>query len=72
MSEAKPDDDFPGTPFTEKETQLLRRMLRDQQRMDWLWASLRVWAGWGAAVSAAVYAGYEPVLRMIKAGLNLK
>lgn len=71
MTEEKADE-FTGAPLTEQEIRLIRRVVRDQQRMDWLWATLRVWVGWAVAISTAVYAAYDPILRMLKAGLNIK
>ena len=64
---AEEDDTLPTGPLTEQEVLAVRRIIRDDARMAWLWATLRVWAGWATAAGAAIYAVYEPAVRAIKA-----
>lgn len=61
------DDVFPDGPLSESELRAIRKIIRDDARMAWLWATLRVWAGWATAAGAAIYAVYEPAVRAIKA-----
>lgn len=64
------ESDISGEPLTPAENKKLRRMIRDEERMIWLWATIRVWLGWGTAVAAAAYAAYEPIWRAAKAVFN--
>lgn len=57
---------FSGAPLTELENKKLRKIVQDQERMDWLWASARIWVGYGAAGVAAVYAGWDIIIRVVK------
>ena len=60
-------DDFSDEPLTGKENQKTRKIIRDQERMDWLWASARVWAGWAAAASTASFAAKDYIVKIIQA-----
>lgn len=44
-------------PLTDEEVVELRAMLEKEKRTVWFWATLRVWAGWIAAVAGAYFAG---------------
>ena len=59
------DDDIDGGEFTEKERKRIRRIVRDQQRMDWMWATLRIWTGWLSAAIIGAYAPYEALVKFI-------
>jgi hypothetical protein len=63
---------FEGVPLTETEIRYVRKMMRDDQRISWLWATLRVWVGWATAAGAFLYTVYEPLIRAIKAAFNVK
>ena len=60
------DHDVSGEEFTESERRVLRRIARDQERLDWLWASLRIWGAWMSAVTVGGYAMYEVLLKIFK------
>jgi len=60
------DDDIEGGEFTEKERKAVRKIVRDQARMDWLWGTLRIWAGWVSGGIVGAYAIYEIFLRFFK------
>lgn len=62
--------DFSDAPLTPIENQKARKIIHDQERMDWLWATMRVWVGWGATGIAALYASWDVILRMIKAAIK--
>lgn len=60
-------DEFSGEPLSPIENKKARKIIRDQERMDWLWATCRIWVGWGAAGVGAIYASWEIIIRVIKA-----
>lgn len=45
-----------GRPFTEAEVIALRAMLEKEERIVWFWSTMRVWAGWVAAIVGAYFA----------------
>lgn len=59
-------DDFPSGPLTDLERRALRRIIRDDDRMRWLWPFLREWGGWMIAVGGALWAIYEFAWRHVK------
>jgi len=56
-------DDFDRSPLSDQEVAKLRRILRDDDRARWFWASARIWLGWIIAAPAALYAAYAAVMR---------
>lgn len=64
---SKNDDlDLPDGELTAQERQHVRRLLRDEVRMTWLWSTLRIWVGYLVAISASIYATYEVAIKYIK------
>lgn len=61
-----PDDEIDGGELKEWERKAIRKIVRDQARMDWLWATLRIWSRWAAASIVGAYAVYEVVLKFLK------
>lgn len=59
------DDDF-GRPFTPRERRRLRRMMRDDDRVDWLKTSVKVWIVTIGAVAGAVTAAYAAWSQFIR------
>lgn len=45
-----------GRPFSDEELAELRLMLEEDRRTKWVWATLRVWVGWGLGLVAAYIA----------------
>lgn len=43
-------------PLTDEELMDLRAMLEKERRIVWFWSTMRVWAGWLAAVVGAYFA----------------
>ena len=64
---SNPLDEFSGEPLTELENKKARKIIRDQERMDWLWATFRIWGSWGAAGITAIYASWDVIVRGGKA-----
>jgi hypothetical protein len=62
-----PLDEFSADPLTGIENKKARKIIRDQERMDWLWASFRIWVGWLAATTAAIYAAKDYLVKIVKA-----
>jgi hypothetical protein len=56
--EGDPDD---HRPLTHKEVEQLRKILESDARMEWLWASVRIWAGWIVGAPVALYAAWEAI-----------
>jgi len=46
-----------GRPLTEEENAKIRDLLDKDERVTWIWATLRVWATWVSAIVTAYYAG---------------
>lgn len=66
------EEHFDSSPLTEAENKYVRQMIRNDQHWSWLWATLRVWAGWATAAGGVIYAAFEPLSRMIRAALGIK
>lgn len=58
-------DEIPGGPLSEDENRKIRRIIRDEDRMRWLWATLRVWAGYLTGGAITLFALYEGALRLL-------
>jgi len=58
---------FSGRDFEDIERRKIRRLLHNQERMEWLWTTLRVWLGWAAATATFLYMMGEHLIRGIKA-----
>lgn len=52
------DDDTDGRPLTTAERKALRRLIESEDRIQWFWGSVRVWAGW---ISAAIIGAWSIV-----------
>lgn len=63
---ANPLDEFSGEPLTPLENQKARKIIRDQERMDWLWASGRIWVAYIGSTIAGVWAGWEHIRSFFK------
>lgn len=53
-------------PLSRKEIASVRDLLDRDRRARWLWASLRVWALWIAAVLGAWVVGWESLGRLVR------
>ena len=60
-------EDFSADALTPIETRKIRKIIRDQERMDWLFATGRVWVGYGSAVIVAIYASWTYLVKVLKA-----
>jgi hypothetical protein len=64
MSHRRRDDDYyddeetSGRPLTIAERRALRRIIENEERIQWFWGSVRVWAGW---ISGAIIGGWALV-----------
>lgn len=45
--------------FTPAERKAIRKMLENDARVSWLWASARVWAGWISAFTVGAFAIHQ-------------
>lgn len=60
-------DDVADGEFSELERKRLRRLLRDEDRAQYLWRTLRIWVGWGSAVLTGIYAGWDTIAKYASA-----
>lgn len=56
------DENIDSGPFKDWERRAIRRIIRNQERVDWAWSSARRWAFWITSMAAAFYAFYENVI----------
>jgi len=59
-------DDTDERPFTPAERKEIRRLLESQERAEWLWQSVRVWATWISAAVVGAYAMSDAVMKLFK------
>ena len=52
------DDELLGRPLTKAERKIIRKMIENEERVQWFWGSVRVWAGW---ISAAIIGAWAVV-----------
>jgi len=63
------DDGIDGTvPLTPFERVAIRRIIRNQERVDWLMSLLRIWVSWASAAIIGAYATYEAIAKFFKKG----
>jgi hypothetical protein len=63
------DDGIDGTmPLTPSERMAIRRIIRNQARVDWLMSLLRIWASWASATIIGAYATYEAITKFFRKG----
>lgn len=55
------DDDDDARQFTPAERSALRKMMESDERVAWMWSSLRVWASWISAFVIGTYAIYQTI-----------
>lgn len=59
-------DEMSDAALTPEERKKLRLILRDQDRMTWLWATARIWAAWIGGTIAAIWAANEWIIWIFK------
>lgn len=59
-------NDDEDRPLTASERRRVREIIRAQERTDWLWASVRVWATWITAVCAAAVVLWEVLKQVVQ------
>ncbi len=63
------DDGIDGTiPLNPSERIAIRRIIRNQERVDWLWSLIRIWVSWLSAFVIGTYATYEAVVKFFRKG----
>lgn len=53
-------------PLSAAERRRVREIIRAQERTEWLWASVRVWATWITAVCAAAVVLWEALKQVVQ------
>lgn len=61
----------PPRKLSEEEVEQLRDLLHRQQRLDWLWGSLRTWALWVTAIVAAIILVKDGFVKLIRAAAGM-
>lgn len=64
------DDEEEFERLSEKEVYELRDLLERDKRARWLWASLRTWAIWIAAVLGGITLGWEALGKLLRAAVG--
>jgi hypothetical protein len=62
MSRKREDDDFSEDDFrtfTPDERKKLRKLIVQEERIQWFWGTLRVWATWISGTVVATYSIFE-------------
>lgn len=52
--------------LTESEIQELRRIIEEERRMKWLWASIRNLAVWIVAIITGITVGYQALIDVVR------
>lgn len=58
------EDDY--RELTASERKRLRKILESQERAEWLWSTIRIWALWISGITAGIYAIGEFLSRFVK------
>jgi hypothetical protein len=58
--------DVHAGPLSEDEVKQIRRIIRDEDRMRWLWATVRIWSAWLSAGIVGAYGLYEIGMKFLK------
>lgn len=66
MTMAGPLDEFSGDPLTFVENQKARKIIRDQERVTWLYQAGRWWIAYIAGAIAGFYAVKDQIADFIK------
>lgn len=61
------DETLPTGELSDTEVQMIRKMIRDEYRMRWFWATVRVWVGWGVGTVTVLWASQEYIIKIVKA-----
>ena len=61
------DETLPTGQLSESEVQMIRKMIRDEYRMRWFWATVRVWVSWGVGTVTVLWASQEYIVKIFKA-----
>lgn len=52
--------------LTDEEVARLKKIAQNDARMEWLWGSVRQWAGWLAGLLAGIIAFREDIAELFK------
>ena len=58
--------------LTEGEIQELRRIIEEERRMKWLWASARNLAVWVVAIITGITVGYQALIDVVRSMAGTK
>lgn len=60
------DEIFSGRPLTIAERRALRKIIENEDRIQWFWGSVRVWAAWISGAIIGAWAVVEIIARVWK------
>jgi len=60
------EHDVHSGPLSEDEVKQIRRIIRDEDRMRWLWATARIWSAYCSAAIIGAYGLYEIGMKFLK------
>lgn len=62
----KPEEQFSDDPLRPWELKEVRKMLRDEARVKWLWSTLRLWSYYVSAAVAGIFLLQEHLIKIFK------
>ena len=54
-------------PLSDDELKKIRAIIESDSRAKWLWASIRTWATWVAAVVLGITVGWDSLVKLVRA-----
>ena len=64
------DDDDDLKELTPSERKKIRKIIEGQERAEWFWSTIRIWALWISGIVGGVYALFEFLGKFIKIKLG--
>lgn len=66
MAEKPGDDHFSDEPLKPWEIKEVRKILRDEARVKWLWSTIRLWCYYISAAVAGLFLLQEQLIKVFK------
>jgi hypothetical protein len=52
--------------LSDAELRAIRIIIKADDRTRWLWSNVRIWVSYGVPTVAALYAGWDQILKVVK------
>lgn len=66
MADKPENENFSDDPLKPWENREVRKLLRDEARVKWLWSTLRLWGYYISAFVAALVVFQENIIKIVK------